>query len=95
MLEPTQTFPSGKFGISFDLPDPYMYPEPFDACILLTTPKFCIRLLDPCGFMFVYPPLSPTYITSPSLNADVFTPFMYPVIIANPSASSANVSLST
>ena len=54
-----------------------------------------MRLEEPVGFTFVYPPFAPTYTTSPSEKADVSTPFKNPVTTANPSASSAKSSFNT
>ena len=60
---------------------------------MVTIPRFCIKL-EPVGCIFVYPPLSPTYTTSPSVNSEVLTPFTNPMAIPKPASLSAKVSLS-
>ena len=65
-----------------------------EASTLVTIPKFWIKL-EPVGLTFVNPPFGPTYTTSPSLNWEVLTPFIYPDNNALPSASLASCSSST
>ena len=48
-------------------------------------PRFWIKLVLLVGFTFVYPPFSPTYTISPSLNAEVSTPLINPESKALPS----------
>ena len=86
--EPTHIFPMGKLGTERGTPGPLITPEPFVSLTLSTYPNACIRLDEPVGATFVYPPPTPTYTRSPLLKSEVFTPLMKPSSKITPSASS-------
>ena len=81
-------------GTSFALPEPCITPEPFIAD-LSTYPNAWIKIVEPVGLTFVYPPPTATYTGSPELKADVSTPLINPSNRTIPSASSNSSSPAT